>query len=261
VENTVQHPRPSLTPGPNARLSFDACAGTNVGLVRTVNEDAVLDFSEIGLWAVADGVGGADAGDHASRLIVDTLGATPAPISGAGFLLGVRRSLEMVNRQLRIEATAGRRDRVIASTVVCLLFFERWFCCLWAGDSRLYRVRDGRIAQMTRDHSEVQLLVDHGVILGEEARRHPRANVITRAVGAEDVLQLEALEDMLRPGDAFLLCTDGLTKVVDDREIAAALSTLSPAETVRGLIQMTLDRGAPDNVSVAAIKTGPAWVD
>jgi hypothetical protein len=74
MENTVRHQRSSLTPGPNARLSFDACAGTNVGLVRTVNEDAVLDFSEIGLWAVADGVDGADAGDHASRLIVDTLG-------------------------------------------------------------------------------------------------------------------------------------------------------------------------------------------
>jgi hypothetical protein len=81
VENTVQHPRPSLIPGPNGRLSFDACAGTNVGLVRTVNEDAVLDFSEIRLWAGVDGVGGAD--DHASRLIVDTLGATPAPVSGA----------------------------------------------------------------------------------------------------------------------------------------------------------------------------------
>jgi protein phosphatase len=86
------------------------------------------------------------------------------PISGASFLLGVRRSLEMVNRQLRIEASAGRRDRVIASTVVCLLFFERWFCCLWVGDGRLYRARDGRIAHMTRDHSEIQLLVDLGVI-------------------------------------------------------------------------------------------------
>jgi serine/threonine protein phosphatase PrpC len=86
------------------------------------------------------------------------------PVSGASFLLGVRRSLEMANRQLRIEASAGRRDRVIASTVVCLLFFERWFCCLWVGDSRLYRVRDGRIAHMTRDHSEVQLLVDHGAV-------------------------------------------------------------------------------------------------
>jgi serine/threonine protein phosphatase PrpC len=145
MENTFRHQRPSLTPGHNARLSFDACAGTNVRLVRTVNEDAVLDFSEIGPWAVADGVGGADAGDHASRLIVDTFAP---PVSGAGFLLGVRRSLEMVNRQLRIEATAGRRDRVIASTVVCLFFFERWFCCLLVGDSRLYRARDGRIARI-----------------------------------------------------------------------------------------------------------------
>jgi serine/threonine-protein phosphatase Stp1 len=242
-------------------LPVGASAGTHVGLVRSVNEDAVLDLGEIGLWVVADGVGGADAGDRASQLIVSSLGCLPGPASAAGFLAAVRHSLESVNRQLREEAAIGGRGRVIASTVVCLLFYEAWYCCVWAGDSRIYRLRGDRFEQMTHDHSEVQSLVDYGLISVEEARRHPNANVITRAVGAEDVLRLDAVEGPIEPGDAFLLCSDGLTKVVDDWEIGAALSSHAPADVVHQLIQTTLDRGAPDNVSVAAIKIAAANTD
>jgi serine/threonine-protein phosphatase Stp1 len=236
-------------------LKYGAYAGTHVGLVRKVNEDAVLDLSDVGLWAVADGVGGADAGDRASKLIVDSLSNLRSPQSAAGFFHDVRQLLEMVNHRLRTEAAADGEDRVIASTVVCLLFFEGWFCCVWAGDSRIYRMHEDRFEQITHDHSEVQSLVDYGLISSEEARTHPSANIITRAVGAEDALQLDAVQGEIEPGDAFLLCSDGLTKVVEDWEIGATLSALSPIETVQRLIEMTLDRGAPDNVSVAAIKT------
>lgn len=256
MENTIWQARGGRIGDPATGLTVGADAGTHVGLVRSVNEDAILDLSAIGLWAVADGVGGADAGDRASQLIVRSLGDLPGPASAAGFLADVRHSLEHVNLQLRTEAAASGRGRLIASTVVCLLFFEGWFCCVWAGDSRIYRLRDGRFEQMTHDHSEVQSLVDYGLISVEEARQHPSANVITRAVGAEDVLHLDTVEGPIEPGDAFLLCSDGLTKVVDDREIGAALCSLSPSDAVRQLIQMTLDRGAPDNVSVAAVKTG-----
>jgi serine/threonine-protein phosphatase Stp1 len=235
-------------------LSVAGYAATHIGLVRKVNEDAILDRSEIGLWAVADGVGGGYAGDRASGLIVASLEKLPVPVGAVGFVEDVRRSLDEVNRRLRTEAAVSGDDRVIASTVVCLLHFERWYCCLWAGDSRLYRLKAGNFEQLTRDHSEVQSLLDYGLISVEEARQHPRANVVTRAVGAEDVLQLQTVEGEIEPGDAFLLCTDGLTKVVEDWEISIALSVLSAPEAVHSLIGMTLQRGAPDNVSVAVIK-------
>jgi serine/threonine protein phosphatase PrpC len=255
MENTIRRGPGWHTLDTETSVTVDAYAATDVGQIRSVNEDAILDLGEIGLWAVADGVGGADAGDRASQLIVESLGGIGKPASAAAFLTDVRQSLERVNRRLREEAAEAGRGRLIASTVVCLLFFRDWYCCVWAGDSRIYRLRGGRFEQMTHDHSEVQSLVDYGLITAEEARRHPNANVITRAVGADDTLQLDAVEGPIEPGDAFLLCSDGLTKVLDDWEIAAALDNYRPTEAVRHLIQTTLDRGAPDNVSVAAVKT------
>jgi serine/threonine protein phosphatase PrpC len=255
MENTIGQGQGARTLATKTSVRFSAYAATHVGRIRAVNEDAILDLGEVGLWAVADGVGGADAGDHASQLIVQSLGGTREPASAAAFLADVRQSLERANRQLREEAAATGRGRLIASTIVCLLFFGDRYCCVWAGDSRIYRLRGGRLEQLTHDHSEVQSLVDYGLITAEEARRHPNANVITRAVGAEDTLQLDAVEGAIEAGDAFLLCSDGLTKVVDDWEIAAALDNYSPTDAVRHLIQTTLERGAPDNVSVAAVKT------
>ena len=257
MEYTIKCERQKQRAEERARLSLGASAATHAGMVRSVNEDAVLDRGDIGLWAVADGVGGAYAGDLASRHIIDSLGMIAAPATASGFLGDVRRSLEDANRHLRAEPNAGGEDRVIASTVVCLLFFGRRFCCVWAGDSRLYRLRAGTLEQITHDHSEVQLLLDYELISVAEARRHPRANVITRAVGAEDVLQLDAVDGTIEPGDAFLLCSDGLTKLVEDSEIGASLARFSAADAVCHLIQTTLDRGAPDNVSVAAIKIAP----
>lgn len=256
MESTIRRARGQRKTDMTTNVTFAAYAGTHVGKIRSINEDAILDLGQIGLWAVADGVGGADAGDYASRSIVHSLSGITEPASAAGFLADVQRSLENVNRRLREKAAAdANRAGLIASTVVCLLFFGDWYCNVWAGDSRIYRLRGDRIEQMTHDHSEVQSLVDYGLITADEARRHPSANVITRAVGAEDVLQLDAVEGPIEPGDAFLLCSDGLTKVVDDWEIGAALARHPPRDAVHHLIQMTLDRGAPDNVSVAVVKT------
>jgi len=236
------------------RAQIAGCAATHVGLVRKVNEDAVLARNDIGLWAVADGVGGGYAGARASELIVTSLDKLSARVDPFHFLEDVRQSLNEVNRRLRTEAISSGENRVIASTVVCLLLSGQWYSCLWAGDSRLYRLRAGNFERLTRDHSAVQVLVDYGLISLDEAPRHPQANVITRAVGSDDVLQLQEREGEVEPGDAFLLCTDGLTRVVEDWEIGLPLSVLSATETVRTLIETTLQRGAPDNVSVAAIK-------
>jgi serine/threonine protein phosphatase PrpC len=241
-----------------ARLAIASAVATHRGGVRPINEDAVLDAASVGLWAVADGVGGADAGDRASMAVVETLALVPQPERAADILASARAALDHVNRRLIAESRRIGSSRGIASTVVCLMIFEDRFFCMWAGDSRLYRWRDRRIEQVSRDHSEVQRLVDSGAISAADVARHPLAHVITSAVGVEPVLRLDCVEGDARLGDRFLLCSDGLNRVVSDAEIGLVLGLVSPKEAVNHLIQMALDRGAPDNVSVAAISLAGA---
>ena len=240
---------------PPDSLRWVSAASTHVGKARKVNEDALLDYSQVGLWAVADGVGGAAAGDWASACAVQALGSLGTPSSAAAFLGEVKEALRKANTALRSQAEAS--GNLIATTIVTLLFFQRHFACVWAGDSRLYLLRDGRLRQISRDHSEVQELVDKGVISPEQARHHPRGNVVTRALGAAETPDLDDVHEPLRESDVFLLCSDGLTKTMDDNEIAVSLA--QPIEhAVESLIQTTLDRGAPDNVTVVAVKVLPA---
>jgi len=253
MEDTVRHsiaPRPSAPPG----FRFASAAVTHVGKVRKVNEDAFLKRPDLGLWAVADGVGGASQGDRASRLVVEALGRVHHPVGAAAFLAEVCEQLKSVNSQLQQEA-AAQGGGTSASTVVALLVFGQHFACAWAGDSRLYLLRDYRLHQISRDHSAVQEMVDRGLLTAEQARTHPHANVVTRAVGAHDTLAVDMVQDRLRRDDIFLLCSDGLTKMLEDREIATLLGGDRPIESsVEMLLDAALDRGATDNVTVVGIQ-------
>jgi serine/threonine protein phosphatase PrpC len=126
--------------------------------------------------------------------------------------------------------------------------------CFWAGDSRAYRVRDGEIVQISRDHSMVQDLVDAGMLAPEDAEKHPNANIITRAVGVNEQLRVDAVRGDARPGDQFLLASDGLTRLVDNDELAAVLTSRNPDAAADLLIETTLARGAPDNVTAIIVK-------
>lgn len=252
VETTIRRRR--LEPA----LSICSAAETHCGLIRKANEDAVLDHGPSGVWAVADGVGGADAGGHASETIIQALGQLPAGETGAVLCGRAEETLRSVNRQLFEEASRAGSLRGMASTVVCLMIRSARFFCLWAGDSRLYRLRAGRFDQLSRDHTEVQTLLDYGLLTAEEAKNHPRGNLITRAVGATDELELDRIEGDVEPEDVFLLCSDGLTKVVDDHEIGLIVAQMDPAQAVHQLVRMTLERGAPDNVSVIAVQAALA---
>ena len=233
-------------------LHWISASATHVGKVRKLNEDALLEYPQIGLWAVADGVGGASAGDWASAFTVQSLGRSSKPDTMAEFVLEISDRLRAVNGTLRQQARAVA-GQAIATTVVVLLFFDETFACAWAGDSRLYLLRGGKLHQVNRDHSEVQEMVDRGILESSEARKHPRGNVVTRAVGAYEKLELDLAQDQLLAGDTFLLCSDGLTKTAEDDEIAALLS--QPTEKAAGaLINLALDRGAPDNVTVVVVK-------
>jgi serine/threonine protein phosphatase PrpC len=236
------------------QFHFVSGAATHVGCVRKLNEDSYLDRTDLGLWAVADGMGGHDAGDHASQLAVAALNQVAPPISAPAFLSNVKLSLQAANAELRHEAAARGPGRIIASTVVALLTYGQHYACVWAGDSRLYRLRDETLLQVSRDHSHVQEMVEVHLLSPEEARNHPYSNVVTRAVGATDDLELETCHDRLRPGDLFLLCSDGLTKEVEEGEIRAILMRESLFDAPYALIESAIAHGASDNVTVVAVQ-------
>ncbi len=238
------------------RLLWTSAAHSHVGKVRKINEDACLERPHLGaggLWAVADGMGGHAAGDVASHAVIEALRRVVVPNSEAGLIASVEEALEQVNQALREQAIRQYQRRTIGSTIVVLLTYGEQGACLWAGDSRIYRLRGGQLQQLTRDHSHVQELVDRGLIEPAEARHHPMANVITRAVGSQADLLLDRNSFELLPGDVFLLCSDGLSKLVDDTEIARLLAASNSRNAVQGLIQTALERGADDNVTTVVV--------
>lgn len=242
-------------PGHLGALKFLSVGRTHVGCVRALNEDALLNRPDIGLWAVADGMGGHEGGEIASAMVVDALGDVSNFETGHAFRDAVSQSLTQVNAALmRLSVERG----TMGSTVVSMLAHERHYACLWAGDSRAYLYRSGALKRLTRDHSLVQEMVDNGTLSEERARTHPRANVITRAVGAREAFEAESVFGAMHPGDRFLLCSDGLTGVVTDREIAEAMIRAPLEAAAERLLDQALARGAPDNVTLVLVAAEPA---
>jgi protein phosphatase len=234
------------------RFSWISAGFTDAGRVRAVNEDALLDRADLGLWAVADGMGGHQAGDLASRLVVEALGSAPAPTFLGRAVTDLRRRLAAVNQRLLTEASS-RGEGIIGSTVATLLAVGGHCVLLWAGDSRIYRLRDNRLRQLTRDHSHVGELVEQGVLKREDAEHHPAANVITRAVGADARLVVDTQIQELCGRDRFLLCTDGLTRELSEEEIGELLDGDDLDQAARALVQHACDAGARDNVTVVIV--------
>jgi serine/threonine-protein phosphatase Stp1 len=232
---------------------FHSWAMTHPGTRRTHNEDSYIDRRDIGLWAVADGAGGHAAGEVASRMIADALAAIPVGLPDAELLAQVRSTIDQTHIALREAAARRGPDVLIASTVVIMLARDEQFSCLWAGDSRAYLLRDGILCQITRDHSLVQELLEAGAIRPDEAESHPRANVITRAVGAADEVVLDTVSDRLVPGYRLLLCSDGISKTLPERELASLLGSVDrpPAQA---LVEAALGMSARDNVTAVVVE-------
>ena len=237
-------------------MNLESVTRTHVGCRRKINEDALLARPDLGLWAVADGMGGHDAGEVASALVVESLAACQ---QGPGLNTraeAVALALREANSSLIEMGQNGPEHRTIGSTAVALIVEASAFACLWAGDSRAYRVRGGQIAQLTRDHSLVQELVEAGELTPAEAHSHPNANIITRAVGAAPTLQVERVDGDIAPGDVFLIASDGLTRMMVDDELLSALTGADLDTTADGLIETCLARGAPDNVTLIILRAG-----
>ena len=232
-------------------LIFRSAVRSHVGHVRTLNEDSLLDCPELGLWAVADGMGGHELGDRASRLITARLGELPPAPDAPTLARMVQAALGQCHEELQ---RFGGPDRVCGSTVVVLLVFAEHFAGMWAGDSRLYRLRAGRLEQLSRDHSLVQELVERGELAPEAARRHPLRSRITRAIGVGEGLEVEVVQDRVIAGDLFLLCSDGLTGELEDAEIEAVMRTAELEAAAEELLARTLARPARDNLTLILVR-------
>lgn len=243
------------TPSPEStsRLRWISFGLSDTGKVRRHNEDSMLVRQEIGLWAVADGMGGHAKGDVASRMVVESLKKVHEGTSLAKYIDDIEDRIIEVNQKLIEKARESKKKVTIGSTVVIMLAYDRYCVYIWAGDSRLYRLRDGQLRRITTDHSQVELYVEQGLISREEAMIHPHGNMITRAVGAMDELHLDMDIQPLAAGDRYLLCSDGLTKHISDLELQQQLAGGNAEAACRRLIDLTLDRGAGDNVTAIVI--------
>jgi protein phosphatase/serine/threonine-protein phosphatase Stp1 len=230
-------------------------SASHAGTKRSHNEDAYVDRPDMGMFAVADGAGGHQAGEVASGMIAEALEAIPSDLTAAELLAEVRLAIERTHVALREEAARRGPDVVVASTVVVMLARGDHFACLWAGDSRAYLLRGGVLRQITRDHSLVQELLDAGTIGPDEVMNHPRGNVITRAVGAEvDDFVLDKVSDRLVPGDRFLLCSDGLCKTVPEDQLAELLAAPNGTSPSESLVEAALLLQVTDNVTAVAVE-------
>lgn len=238
-----------------AQRLWSSAGRSDTGKVRARNEDAFLDQPQQGLWVVADGMGGHQAGDLASRLIVESLAELPAGLDFEDRLDAVRDSLHRINRHLSLglTLTGETQDLLVGSTVVALLAEGSQVACLWAGDSRCYLLRGRQLFQLSRDHSLLQQLVAERGMSPDEAAQQPGAHALTRAVGAAEELQLDILELESLPGDVFLLCSDGLYQDLDHDLLTAALLRPSPQLALQRLFELALAGPARDNLSAVVI--------
>lgn len=236
-----------------ARLSFSAAARSHEGLVRQYNEDSFASIPELALWVVADGMGGHSAGDVASRIIVEEMASIGVPISATDQRARFSERLDRAHRRILSYADENTLQTV-GATVAALMIFGTELTSAWAGDSRVYLMRKGRLTSLTRDHSEVAAMLAEGTISETEARNSPRRNVITRAIGIGDEATPEMVSGVAEPNDRFLICSDGLTEHLADEDIAGILAReATPDETAELLISVTLERGAKDNVTVIVV--------
>ncbi len=224
--------------------SLGYAAQSVAGRVREHNEDAVLCLPAQGLWAVADGMGGHQCGEVASAMALDALRRV---VSAGGDL---ETAIHAANQAIlgAVQEESGRR---MGSTVVAVRFLGSAFEVAWIGDSRAYRVSLDGIVRLTRDHSWVQAMIDAGELSVEEARQHPRRNVVTQCLGqGEQVLEVGRVQGSLAPGELLLLCSDGLTGELNDgqiEEVCAGAATLD--ELVEQLIGLANRLGGKDNIS------------
>jgi PPM family protein phosphatase len=233
---------------------------TDVGLKRGHNEDNYLINEELNLFVVADGMGGHAGGEYASAIAVNTVEEIVTSLELEAIERGTVDPLEVTRHKLsHAIRLAGRRIyekakeqpefHGMGTTAVVLLVDGNNAYVAHVGDSRLYLFREGRVEQLTEDHSLIAEKIRHGLLTPEEARNHRMRNVITRSLGYQEDVEVDIQVRGVRRGDCFLLCSDGLSGNVGPEEIGNALAAYGPQEAARHLIGLACDRGGEDNIT------------
>jgi serine/threonine protein phosphatase PrpC len=233
-----------------------SASATDVGLRRINNEDASLSLPELGLFALSDGMGGAAAGEIASKYFIDTVSVVfinqnQASASEECLCTLVQDAFRLSNQRIINHAIEHPHDQGMGCTGELLIFHVDRYLIGHVGDSRIYLFREGKLRQITKDHSLVQLQVDQGIITSEEARMHPMKNIILRALGSNPALSLDIIKGTVQINDMFLLCSDGLSDMVADAEIQYALASTQTVEyKVQSLVNAANSAGGKDNITV-----------
>lgn len=251
---------------------FEFGAQSDRGRARENNEDCFRAVPELGLFVLSDGMGGQASGEVASRMVCDTVvehcraavhNPALAPAGGydAGICEGGNRlagAIRLANSAVHSAAQQNAAYSGMGATVVAVLLSDERAIIAHVGDSRAYRLRNGHLEQLTRDHSFVAEQVEQGLLSKQEAAQSNLQNVLLRAVGADVEVQVEATEELFADGDTLLLCSDGLTKEVSDAEIARTLALSDdPQEAAERLIEMANDAGGSDNITVVVLCNAP----
>lgn len=235
-------------------FTFTSSGVTDRGSVRDHNEDAFVCLDKQRMWVVADGAGGHAAGEVASNMIVDQLAIVKRPRFMGDFLHVIETCLNVVNEELITLSGGAATSKIIGSTVTVLVQHRNQMVCLWAGDSRIYLLRNNVLGALTHDHNRVDEFVDSG-FTQEEAEKYPQAQHLTHAVGVESPLYLEKMTQECLADDVFLMCSDGLYNAVshDAMRDILAKPNVSVKSCARQLIKTALDNGARDNVTALLV--------
>ena len=241
-------------------MQLSVAAATDVGRIRAGNEDSLYADAdpERGLFIVADGMGGHAAGEIASEMAVQIVAKEMAPIrdlSDDESLTAMASALRSANQAI-FERTIIEADKQgMGTTASCLMLGSGRYVIGHIGDSRIYQLRDGVFRQVTKDHSYVQEQVDAGFLTPEQARYHPYSNVITRCVGANAAVEADVLQGEIKPGDIYLVASDGLTGMVEDPQLKKIMETKStPGAMVNSMINEANKRGGLDNITAIVVQ-------
>ncbi|MEO0463957.1 MAG: protein phosphatase 2C domain-containing protein [Pseudomonadota bacterium] len=229
---------------------------THPGLVRDRNEDSFFADAPNCFWVVADGMGGHSGGDQASEAITQLMRITQLPSAFVPSSHTLSDAIYSANQA--IWERSQELGEQMGSTIVTLYVREGRYAIMWVGDSRAYLLRRGELARLSRDHSQVQAMVDAGTLSEEEAEEHPMAHVLSRALGVAPQVDIDATAGSVRPGDVFLLCSDGLTGLVSDAEISDIVNSTTIDDAVEELLELVMERGAPDNVTIVLAEVAAA---
>jgi serine/threonine protein phosphatase Stp1 len=229
-------------------------SATHIGLVRSTNQDNYICNATAGIWVVADGMGGHYGGERAAAAIVERISIIGGTTGFDESLSAVRTAIANANQQIFEEAQAEARQ--MGSTIVALVIRDGRYAILWAGDSRAYLKRGDIFRRLTRDHTQAEELIDAGLLDPNSVTRHPSSHILVRAIGVMPSVELAEVKGESVEGDVFLLCSDGLHNLVSETEMAKTIDSKAFARVSEQLVELGLERGAPDNITICLISVG-----